>query len=254
MRKPTIKTKKELEIMSEGGKMLGKVKKELKNAVKIDVSAGEIEELATKLILDQSAKPSFKLVPGYSWTTCINVNEGVVHGIPHKEIIFKKGDLVSVDVGLFYKGFHTDTSFTILLGNENEKEKFLEVGRSALKKGIKEAKPGKTVGDISSIIEKTLIKNNAQPIKSLTGHGIGRDLHEAPLIPCFVSNTPDEKVELKEGMTLAIEVMYTKGSHHVKVGQDGWTISTKDGKISALFEETVAVTNSKPKVLTSDQA
>jgi len=245
-----IKTEEEIEKMREGGKKLHSIKSNLKKAVKRKVNALEIENLAVKLIKEAGGEASFKMVPDYSWATCVNVNSGVVHGIPKAEMIFKDGDVVSVDVGMYYKGFHTDTSFSVLVGKNKEIESFLEVGKKALKSAIKVAKPGKKIGDISEKIESTVKSHGASPIQSLVGHGVGRELHEEPMIPCFVSGSPHEKVVIKKGMTLAIEVMYSEGGHTVKLDEDGWTISTKDGKIAALFEETVAITSNGPIILT----
>ena len=248
--KINLKTEKEIVIMREGGKKLHEVKLKLKSAVVKGVSAKEIEDLAVKLIEQSGGKPSFKMVPNYSWATCVNINSGVVHGIPKAELIFKDGDIVSVDVGFFYKGFHTDTSFSVVVGNNKDNEKFLNVGKKALKEAIKQAKPGKKIGDISKKIEETVKSHGASPIQSLVGHGIGKELHEDPMIPCFVSGSPYEAVEIKKGMTLAVEVMYAEGGSAVKLNDDGWTISTKNGKIAALFEETVAVTSHGPIILT----
>jgi len=245
-----IKTKQEIEIMAEAGKRLHRVREELKKAVKLGVNALEIEELAVKLIEEQNGECSFKKVPGYKWATCINMNDGVVHGIPKKEMVFQDGDIVSVDVGLFFDGFHSDTSFSKLIGKDTKKQKFLEIGQKSLNAAIKQAKAGRKVEDISRAMEKVLVGNGLQPIESLTGHGIGRDLHESPLVPCFVSGSADERVSLKEGMVLAIEVMYTQGKPGIRLDRDGWTLRTKDGKLSALFEETVVVTNKGPVILT----
>lgn len=250
MKKFSLKTPEEIAIMAEGGKKLSLVKKALKSAVKAGLSAASIEALAMAEIKAQGAEDSFSKVPGYKWATCINVNDGVVHGIPSPELIFQDGDIVSVDVGLFYKGFHTDTSFSVLLGEDKEKQRFLEIGRSSLNNAIKNAKAGKRLRDISEGIESTLLTNGCYPIEALVGHGIGRELHEDPMIPGYTGYA-GENFELKEGVVLAIEVMYTMGSGEVKTDADGWTIRTKDGKISALFEETVAVGKDGPFVLTA---
>jgi methionyl aminopeptidase len=245
-----IKTTKEIETMAEGGRRLAEVREKLKDAVKIGESAAYIDELAEKLIKKLGGEPSFKKVANYFWTTCININEGVVHGIPHKELIFKKGDLVSVDVGIFYKGFHTDTSFSIGLGTGKAVDKILQVGKDSLANAISKAKPGGRVFDISNAMENTLKKAKLNPIKALVGHGVGRSLHEDPQIPCFVHDKRDNTPILVEGMVLAIEVMYTPGNGEIIKEEDGWTISTQDGKISALFEETVAITKRGPRILT----
>jgi methionyl aminopeptidase len=249
MHKFKLKTPKEINIMAEGGRKLASIKKALKSAVNVGVSAEDIENLAQKLIAEARAKPSFAMVPGYKWATCVNVNDGVVHGIPAGRLVFKDGDIVSVDVGIFFKGFHTDTSFSVFLGKNAKLSSFLDVGRGSLKKAISQAKPGKTLGDISSAMEKHLKAHGYAPVRALVGHGIGRSLHEDPMIPCY-SGYPSERFILSEGMVLAIEVMYAMGTGEVETAEDGWTIRTKDGKLSALFEETVAVTKDGPFVLT----
>jgi methionyl aminopeptidase len=245
-----IKTPEEIKIMKEGGEKLARVKKELEARVGVGVSAYEIEELACDLIKKEGAEVSFKKVPGYYWATCVNVNEGIVHGIPKKDLIFKNGDIVSVDCGVFYKGFHTDTSFTKGVGVDNFKKKFIEAGKIALKKAIVQARVGNRIYDISEAIESELKKKNLTPIRALVGHGVGRDLHEAPQIYCYTNGNYEESPEIREGMVLAIEVMYSLGSADLKLDKDRWTISTSDDTISGLFEDTIAVTKKGPIVLT----
>jgi len=246
----TIKIPSEIEKMKECGIKLAGVKKRLMGIVKAGTRADEIEDLADKLIKKAGGEPSFKMVPGYSWATCVNVNEGIVHGIPKKEIVFKKGDVVSIDLGMKYKGFHSDTSFTVAISPTKDIEKFLKIGEEALKAAIKKAKPGNRVYDISAAIEKTLRQHKLTPILALVGHGIGRELHEPPQIPCFTKNERNRTPEIQAGMAFAIEVMYTHGSPEIELENDGWTIKVKDGKISGLFEETVAITSHGPIVLT----
>ncbi len=244
------KTLQEIEVMAEAGKKLARVKKALARAVKPGVSAMDIEELARKLIKEEGAEGSFDKVPGYHWVTCINTNEELVHGIPTKNKIFKAGDVVSVDVGLYYKGFHSDTSITVGLSVSPEVQKFLNIGQEALNKATKMAKAGNYIFSISQAIESTIEGAGYTTIKALVGHGIGRELHEDPQIPCFVPGRLEDSPKIDPGMVIAIEVMYAMGSDKVEVLDDGWTISMRDGKISALFEETVAVTEKGPKVLT----
>lgn len=244
------KSKDEIEIMAEGGQKLARIKKTLFEKTTEGVSAWDIEKLAVKLIKEEGAEASFKKVPGYSWATCVNINAGLVHGIPNKEIVFKKGDVVSVDLGLYFKGFHTDCSFSKGIDVNSQTAKFLDVGREALKKAIDKVRVGKRVYDISEAIEKTVVSAGYNPIRALVGHGVGRKLHEDPQVPCFLPGTKEESMEIAEGATLAIEVMYALGSPDLVQGADGWTITTCDGKISALFEETVAVVAGRPKVLT----
>lgn len=244
------KTEEEIAIMCEGGKKLAKIKALLKKEIKSGVRASKIDALAEELIRKEGGEPSFKMVPKYKWTTCINVNEGVVHGIPKSSIVFEDGDIVSVDIGMFYKGFHTDTSFSVGLGVGEEYKRFLMVGEEALARAIEESVPGNRVYDISLAIERVIRAGNYNPIKALVGHGVGRNLHEEPQIPCFVNAAREEYPVIPEGAVLAIEVMYSLGSGEVQIENDGWTISTRDGKIAALFEDTVAVTKTGPIVLT----
>ncbi|MEK7497540.1 MAG: type I methionyl aminopeptidase [Patescibacteria group bacterium] len=250
MKQVVIKTPEEIAIMAEGGKKLARVRNALAGSIKVGGNAQEIELLAEKLIKKEGAAPSFKMVPGYSFCTCVNVNDGIVHGIPKKELVFKDGDLVSVDVGIFFKGFHTDTSVTVLLGSDPEKKKFLECGRAALSAAIKKARVGSKIGDISKAMEEVLRKGGCSPIELLVGHGVGRELHEAPAVPCLVTRNPSEKIVLVLGMVLAIEAMYAQGKPDLVTDKDGWTIRSRDGKITGLFEETVAVTSRGPLVLT----
>lgn len=245
-----LKTPTEIEIMAEGGKKLARVKNILKEGVQIGVKASDIENLAVSLIKEERAGESFKMVPGYSWATCVNVNDGLVHGIPKEEIVFKKGDVVSVDVGLFYKGFHTDTSITVGLEVDGETKRFLEVGQEALKKAIDQVKVGRHIWHISKTIEQIIKEGGYSPIKALVGHGVGKELHEEPQIPCFVPGRVEDSPRIEPGMVLAIEVMYTQGSPNVIQLPDGWTIAMADGKISGLFEETVAVSLTGSRVLT----
>lgn len=247
----TKKKKGEMEKMQEGGRKLALVKRKLKDAIHVGGTAEEIEKLATLLIKKSGGSPSFKKVRGYSWATCVNVNDGIVHGIPKPSIVFKKGDIVSVDVGLFYKGFHTDTSFSLGIDLDKKKAKFLKVGEVALGKAIEQARAGNRIYDISKAIEETIEKAGYSPVKELVGHGLGKRLHEEPAIPCFVSEGRKQTPLIPEGATFAIEVMYTMGDPELVIEKDGWTIATRDGKISALFEETVAILADGPVVLTS---
>ena len=245
-----LKSYSEVAVMTVGGAKLGRIKKALAVAIKEGVRASEIEDLAVKLIKEEGAEASFKKVPGYHWATCVNVNEGLVHGIPVSSVVFKKGDIVSVDVGVYYKGFHTDTSISVGVEASPKNQKFLNTGREALARAMKEASEGNYLYDISKAIEDTVETGGYTTIKALVGHGVGRELHEEPQIPCFVPGPREGSPRIEKGMVLAIEVMYAQGSDKVEVLEDGWTIAMRDGKISGLFEDTVAVTAEGPKVLT----
>lgn len=246
----TVKSPKEIEIMRLGGEKLRSIKTSLKEKIKEGVRASEIEKLADDLIKKAKGQPSFKMVPNYHWSTCVNVNAGVVHGIPKESLVFQKGDLVSVDVGLYYRGFHTDTSFSKGICPDKKTAHFLETGKLALKRAVSKVVNCGRIFDLSREIETTIVQAGYFPVKALVGHGVGVFLHEEPQIPCFTQGLREESVEIKEGMVLAIEVMYTDRETELGVEKDGWTISARNAKISALFEETVAVTPDGPLVLT----
>lgn len=244
------KTEEEIKIMEEGGALLGEIRRKLAQAVAPGVSAWEIELLARDLIKKTGGVPSFQMVPGYSWALCVNVNDGVVHGIPHKETVFKSGDVVSIDVGLYYKGLHTDTAETVYLGSDPQIKRFLDTGRAAVNAAIMAAVAGNKVRDIARAYEVELKKGSCNPIWNLTGHGVGKKLHESPYIPCFVSGSADESITLEAGNTLALEVMYTLGSGETRIDSDGWTMRTKDAKLAALFEHSVVVREGEAAILT----
>ncbi len=251
MPKINLKSPEEFSIMEEGGKILHEVKLALKEATKVGVSAAEIDKLAEKLIIKAGAEPNFKKVADYQWSTCININDGVVHGIPHKEIIFKEGDLISIDLGVLYKGLNTDTSISFSLNPSKEVEKFLKVGRQAFQNAVSSIVPNNSyIYDISKGMEEILLKNGYSPILDLTGHGIGKKLHEEPYIPCFTSGLRIESPKIVPGMALAVEVMYCAGEPDLIKENDGWTISTEDGKIAGLFEDTILVTEKGHKIIT----
>ncbi len=231
--------------MTEGGKRLAEIRDAVVKAVRPGITGVELDRLADKLITKAGGEASFKMVPGYRWATCININDVVVHGIPNDYKI-KAGDKVGIDMGMFYKGWHTDTSVTV-----GGVKKFLEVGRMGLKRAIAQAQTGKRVADISEAMQKTVEEAGYNVVRALTGHGIGRELHEEPAIPCFVIDKYERSPKLVNGMVIAIEIMYNAGvSEVVYKNDDGWTIVTADGKISGLFEETVAITSHGPIVLT----
>lgn len=250
-----IKTEDEIKQMQEGGEKLAEVMRGVLKQVRPGVKLSELDKLAEVLIEKQGGESSFKMVPSYHWATCINVNEGVVHGVPHKYRI-KNGDVVSVDMGMFFKGLHTDMARTLRVRVQRAKlkvqsDEFLEAGRRALKKAIEAARLGNRVGHISQAIEQEIKKAGFSPIQSLTGHGVGKELHEGPQIPCFLRGDIEKTTKLKPGMTLAIEVIYSQGKPEVVLNDDNWTINTEDGSLAGLFEDTIAVTTGELLVLTS---
>jgi len=247
------KSQLQIEVMKEGGKRLSWVLDQILKEVKPQVALWQLDKLAENLIKKQGGQPSFKMVPGYRWTTCININEGVVHGIPG-EYQLKEGDLVSLDMGMFYGGFHTDMARTIRVkGQENKRVKndeFLKVGQKALSRAISMAKAGNRVGHISQAMEEIIREAGFSPIEVLTGHGIGEKLHEEPQIPCLLSEKLEKTPLLENGMVLAVEVIYAQGKPEVVLNHDGWTIKTADGKLAGLFEDTIVIDKDKPLVLT----
>jgi methionyl aminopeptidase len=244
-----IKTAVEIKTMQEGGKRLARIMNEVVQLIKPGVQLIELEKLAADLIDQSGSEAAFKRVKGYRFATCLNINEGVVHGIPNRYRI-KEPDLVSVDIGLRYQGLNTDMAVSLAFGKNYQE--FLAAGKRALAKAIAASCVGNRVSDLSWAIGTELRLAGYQPIKALTGHGVGRQLHEEPLIPCLIKKkkNSDQLARLAVGMTLAIEVIYTMGNGSVVLADDGWTIVTKDAKIAGLFEETVAVTENGPLVLT----
>ena len=247
MSKITPKTQAELDLMREGGKIASSVLMTVCKSVKPGVSLRELDEMAEKLILQAGGKPSFKQVAGYNYTTCINVNDGVVHGIPDDTLI-KEGDLVKVDLGVLYKGLHTDVAWTVVAGDTKEYNKFLNCGRQALNKAIKECRPGRNVLDISRAIEETVTRAGYNVTRDLVGHGVGRTLHEDPQIPCYVDKSFSFK--LFAGLTVAVEVIYMMGDFPIEIMPDKWTICTKDGSMAGLFEHTVLISEKGPEIIT----
>jgi len=248
-----IKTKQEIEIMKEGGQRLAEVMKETLVLVKPGLALSQINQKIEELILKKGGKPSFKMVPGYHWASCLNVNQGVVHGIPG-DYRLKENDFLSLDIGLFFKGFHTDMSWTIKVSKGKSKgqvDEFLKVGERALKKAIEAARVGHHVGHLSQAMEKEIRKAGFSPIEVFTGHGVGRKLHEAPPIPCLLWGSIKSTPRLEAGMTLAVEVIYAQGSPEVVLAADNWTIKTTDNQLAGLFEETIAIQAGKPLILTA---
>lgn len=242
------KTDEEIKIMKKAGEIASRALKKVLGNVREGVTCENLDKIAQKQIKKAQATPSFMTVDDYRWTICTTVNDQVVHGIP-KNTILKDGDIIGVDIGAYYRGFHSDMAFTVGVGTISAKtQKFLDVGRQTLGKAILAAQVGNRIGDISEVIQKEIEEANYSVVKSLTGHGIGRELHEDPLVPCFGRKGTGPKI--LENMVLAIEVIYTQGSGEVKVEDDNWTIVTADGSLGGLFEQTVAVTKNGPIVLT----
>lgn len=241
-----VKTPKEIEIMQEGGKIARKAVDEAVRQAKVGMTTRELNDIAEEVIIKLGGIPSFKGFEGYPAAACINVNSGVVHGLP-SDYRIQAGDIVSVDLGVLYRGLNTDVSETFELVSQKEIE-FLQAGRRALELAIEACVMGNRIGDISYAIQSTVEKAGYSVSRDLAGHGVGREIHEDPYVECFGRAGKGHK--LVEGMTLAIEVIYQKGRPELVLSGDGWTLETKDGSLAGLFEKSVAVTRQGPLVLT----
>ena len=229
--------------------LVREIKRALEEFAVVGRSFSQVEEKAQALIAAVGAEANFALEPGYKWATCINKNEGIVHGIPGEQVI-EDGDLISIDMGILWRGWNLDTSLSFVAGRATgEQEMFLAAGRKALARAIEAASVGASVWDISKAIEKVIVGAGYRPVFQLTGHGVGRRLHEEPMIP-NLANRGDKKKLLYAGQTLAIEVMYAMGNPYVVLDSDGWTYRTQDRSLTALFEETVVVGAAGGEILT----
>jgi len=243
-----LKSKEEIELLREAGKILASVVQELKCSLKIGMTGRQIDQKVEDLIAGQKAVSAFKGYRGFPNSACISFNQEVVHGIPNDRLI-KEGDLVSIDIGLIHKNYFSDVAFTVGFGRiRPEYQKLLDVAQEALYQGIKEAKVDNHLHDISFAIQSLVESSNFSVVRDFVGHGIGRKLHEDPEIPNFGS--PHTGPVLREGMVFAIEPMVNFGTWETRVLKDGWTVVTKDGLPSAHFEHTVAITMSGPEILT----
>lgn len=237
----------ELSLMEKSGRIAGAALKKALDKIKEGVTELEIDKVAQEEIYRLGGDLSYKSVPGYKFATCITVNDQVVHGIPTARQ-FEVGDLVSVDLAVEFRGWHTDCAWSILLGKDPKKEKFLKVGEEALWNAVGKALVGNRVGDISHAIESKIEGAGYSVVRSLVGHGVGKSLHEEPEIPGYGDS--GKGALLKSGMSLAIEVIYTMGSHEVVLDSDGWTYSTQDKSFAGLFEMSVIVGKERAEVLT----
>ena len=245
----TIKSAREIELMREAGKRLAHVHQELGNAIRPGMSTLEVDALGEKLIRDCGCIPNFLHYNGYPASICVSVNDEVVHGIPKKDRYLKEGDIVSLDAGLIYKGYHSDAARTHAVGKVSEEAmKLMEVTKQSFFEGIKMAKEGNHLFDISAAIDSYVSGFGYGIVRDLVGHGIGTALHEDPQIPNFSQKR--KGVHLQAGMTLAIEPMVNAGTWQVNFLRDGWTVVTKDGSLSAHYENTILVTDGEPEILT----
>jgi methionyl aminopeptidase len=243
-----LKSPKELARMREAGRIVAEVLAELRERIKPGVTTAELDAFVYDFITKHKAFPSFKGYRGFPASLCVSVNEEVVHGVPGERVL-REGDIVSLDVGAIYRGYHGDAAITVGVGEINEVAKrLIEAAEGALLAGIEAMRPGKRVGDVSWAIQSYAESRGYSVVREYTGHGIGRKMHEDPQIPNF--GKPGKGARLKPGMTFALETMLNMGDWETVVLENGWTVITQDRKLSAHFEHTVAVTDGEPEILT----
>ncbi len=245
-----IKTAKQLELMANACRITAIARKAAADAVVPGVTTAEIDAVARRAIEQHGAKPSFLGYGGFPGSACVSINDQVIHGIPSKNVVVHEGDNVKIDVGAFIGGFNGDCACTVACGAVSEDAaRLIEVTRQSFYEGIKFAREGYRVSDIGSAIAAYVEERGFSVVRDYVGHGVGAKLHESPEVPNF--GKPGRGVRLQRGMTLAIEPMVNVGTHEVRVLSDGWTVKTRDGKLSAHYENTIAITEGDPIILTS---
>ncbi len=246
----SIKSPREIDLMREAGRIVALAHQAIMRRIQPGITTVDIDCIVEKVIRDHDATPSFKGYGGFPGSACTSINDEVVHGIPSKERKLKDGDILKVDIGAYYKGYHGDSAWTYAVGNVSEEAaRLLEVTEQSLFAGLKHAKQGARLSDISHAIQSHVEDRGYHVVKHFVGHGIGKNLHEAPQIPNF--GLPGKGPVLKKGMTLAIEPMVNVGTDAVKVLADDWTAVTTDGSLSAHFEHTVLITEDECVLLTA---
>lgn len=244
-----IKSPREIEIMRTAGKILAETRQMLEPHIKPGITTAKLDKLAEEFIISKGAIPSFKDYNGFPGSICTSVNEVVVHGIPSKRTVLKKGDIITIDIGVNYQGYHADSAYTYPVGEVSKKvSELLRVTEESLYEGLKEARPGNHLSNISHRIEEFIKPYGYGIVEEFTGHGIGRTLHEDPYVPNF--GAPNEGPILQEGMTFCVEPMLNLGTKHVKILRDNWTTVTLDRKYSAHFEHTIVITKDGYEILT----
>jgi len=244
----SIKTLEEIQIMAEGGKILAGIMKELEKNVKPGITTEDLNRLAENLILKSGGKCSFKGYEDYPACLCTSINEEIVHSVPSARQL-KDGDIISLDLGIFYQGFHTDMAITVPVGKISpETQRLIRVTKKALKRGIKKTRPGNTIGDIGNTIQRYVEGQGFNVVRELCGHGIGKEIHEDPKILDYGKR--HSGLEIKEGMVLCLEPMVTVGDWKLKKSADGFGYQTQDDSLSCHFEHTMVVTKNGAKILT----
>ena len=244
-----LKTVRDIAKMREAGRISQRALREAGKAVEPGVSTLELDSIVRSYIEKAGATPSFLGYGGFPGSACISVNNVVIHGIPSRSQILKNGDIVSIDVGAYYNGFHGDNAWTFACGDVSaEAQALMDATRESLFEGIRAAAAGNTIGDIGHAVQKYVEARSYSVVRDYVGHGVGAKLHEDPSVPNY--GAPGHGVRLRPGMVIAIEPMVNQGTHRVRVLSDKWTTVTADGKLSAHFEHTVAITSDGPVILT----
>ena len=246
----TLKSKREIELLKEAGHIVYLTHQYLRPHIKAGIKTIELNQLAEDFIKSKGATPSFKGYEGFPYTLCISVNDEIVHGFPSDRIL-KDGDIISIDIGACYKGYHGDSAWTYTVGNASHDAKYLlEHTEKALYEGIKQAKVGNRIGDIGYAIEKYAKEHNLGVVKELVGHGVGTSVHEAPDVPNYGNKGTGPKI--RNGMVIAIEPMLTLGRPDIYILDNDWTVVTADESLSAHFEHTIAITDEGVIILTGE--
>lgn len=238
--------------MVDAGKRLREVVRELKELIEPGITTKFIDQKAEEFIIKQGGESSFNKVEDYSWSTCVPINEQIVHTPPSDRVLLN-GDLLTVDIGLYLKGYHTDFATSFIVGDKKDKKtlNFLKIGRDTLYEAIKAATIGGYIGDISKVIQTNIESNKFNVSETLVGHGIGHDLHEDPMVPGILSTKIENTPKIEKGLVIAIEVIYMMGKRKVMLERgDNWSIKTADNSLSACFEHTIAVTKDGPQIIT----
>ncbi|OOD99835.1 type I methionyl aminopeptidase [Anoxybacillus kestanbolensis] len=243
------KTPREIEIMREAGRIVALTHQELQKYIEPGITTRELDHIAETFIRKHDAIPSFKGYNGFQGSICTSVNEELVHGVPGDRVL-REGDIISIDIGAKYNGYHGDSAWTYPVGAISEEaKKLLEVTEQSLYRGLEEAKPGARLTNISHAIQTYVEAHNFSVVREYVGHGIGQDLHEDPQIPHY--GPPNKGPRLKPGMVLCIEPMVNAGTRYVRTLEDNWTVVTVDGKLCAHFEHTIAITEAGYEILTT---
>ena len=244
----SLKSEEEIRLMKKAGRIVKKALDDLEGCIRPGIMTKELDRRVEKLIKKEGGIPAFKGYKGFPGNICTSINDVVVHGIPKKKAI-KAGDIVSIDIGVMYQGYYADSARTLKVGNISDAaRKLIDITKESLFVGINEARANERLSNISHAIQRFIESHGYNVVRALVGHGIGSKMHEDPEVPNY--GQPNKGILLKPGMTLAIEPMVNQGGYEVEVLDDGWTVVTKDGKLSAHFEHTILITESEPEILT----